>query len=146
MKANDSIKSIFLLSLSFLALISTHCKKNDESVTVKPTVNTNAAQYIGQKWGTITGSVNAAGGTFKVGFQWDTTTAFTNEAGFTALPGGYRFTDGAYGNIRKYGFWWSSSGISSAAASCLSVINSYPNSVIASSIKTNGFSVRCVKN
>jgi uncharacterized protein (TIGR02145 family) len=339
MKTNISLKSGTLLSLAVLALISTHCKKNDESPSVTPTVNTNSALYIGQNWGTLTGSVNAAGGTFRVSFQWDTSTAYrnnsisdpdtatgssyttvnsnltglrpgtvyyyralavtssdttygddetftttnpgkstisfnpgvtygsltdidnniyktivigtqtwmaenlkttrfndgtnipfitsglawadlstagyswynndsvvygalynwhaaaisnlcpagwhvpgdadwtiltnylggesiageklkesgtthwlttqsgaTNEAGFTALPGGYRFAEGSYGNIRKYGFWWSSTESSSAAAYCIDISNAFSNTYMTTSVKNSGFSVRCVKD
>jgi uncharacterized protein (TIGR02145 family) len=32
----------------------------------------------------------------------------TNETGFTALPGGYRVTEGLYGSVGNEGKWWSS--------------------------------------
>ena len=339
MKTNFNFTSGILLSLAVLVLISTQCKKSQEGTLVNPTVNTNSALYIGQKWATMTGSINAAGGTFRAAFQYDITTAYrnnaisdpdtatgssfttlsssltrlkpgtlyyyralaitssdttfgdeetftttnpgksaigfnsdltygttsdidnnvyktivigaqiwmaenlkttrlndgseisfmpiasdwtalssagyswynndsvvygalynwhaaaksnlcpagwhvptdsdwtiltnfaggeslagdmlketgtthwlttnngiTNNTGFTALPGGYRFAEGTYGNIRKYGFWWSSTESSSAAAYCVDILNTYANSVRTSSIKTSGFSVRCVKD
>ena len=80
MKTNFNFTSGILLSLAVLVLISTQCKKSLEGTLVNPTVNTNSALNIGQKWATMTGSINAAGGTFKVAFRYDTTTAYRNTA------------------------------------------------------------------
>jgi len=40
-------------------------------------------------------------------------TGSTNETGFTALPGGYIFSNGEFRDLRSYGSWWSSSEYSS---------------------------------
>jgi uncharacterized protein (TIGR02145 family) len=32
----------------------------------------------------------------------------TNETGFTALPGGCRYLDGTFRDLREYGYWWMS--------------------------------------
>jgi uncharacterized protein (TIGR02145 family) len=79
--------------------------------------------------------------------HWLSTLAeITNEKGFTALPGGYRFAEGTYGNIRKYGFWWSSTESSTAAAFCVDILSGFSNTVRTTSLKNSGFSVRCVKD
>ena len=32
----------------------------------------------------------------------------TNESGFSGLPGGYRDSNGTFGGVGDYGYWWSS--------------------------------------
>lgn len=70
----------------------------------------------------------------------------TNETGFTALPGGYRYKDGAFYNIGLDGYWWSAteSGATSVWTRGMDVIfnNVYRNSLN----KELGFSVRCVRD
>jgi uncharacterized protein (TIGR02145 family) len=79
--------------------------------------------------------------------HWSATTSnISNEAGFTALPGGYRFAEGAYGNIRRYGFWWSSTESSTTQAFCMNIISTDSNFNLTSSTKNSGFSVRCLKD
>jgi uncharacterized protein (TIGR02145 family) len=75
-----------------------------------------------------------------------TSGTITNDAGFTALPGGYRFAEGVFGNIRRYGFWWSSTESSAADAYCRDILSAYGNTYRTSSSKKSGFSVRCVKD
>src|SRR5664280_1993486 len=66
------------------------------------------------EWITLTtylGGGSVAGGKLKETgtTHWTTpNTGATNETGFTALPGGYRSTNGAYNNFEDYGYWWSS--------------------------------------
>ena len=70
----------------------------------------------------------------------------TDEFGFSALPGGYRSTNGAYGNLGSNGFWWSSSELSSASAWARS-LGSYRGGVSRfTNPKGLGFSVRCVRD
>jgi uncharacterized protein (TIGR02145 family) len=76
--------------------------------------------------------------------HWFSGNTGTNLSGFTALPGGYRNNFG-FSNIGDYGYWWST--------------NSYYDNVWyrflyynSESVgrydgqKTNGFSVRCIKD
>lgn len=78
----------------------------------------------------------------------------TDETGFSALPGGYRSYLGTFNLLRASGYWWSST-----EANWYSVSSTEPSRVIFRSVqhdqptlirhiseKTNGFSVRCVKN
>jgi uncharacterized protein (TIGR02145 family) len=70
----------------------------------------------------------------------------TNLSGFTALPGGYRSDGGTFANIRRYGYWWSSTESSSINAFCRYMFYSFNNMNKSDSNKKNGFSVRCVKD
>ena len=65
------------------------------------------------EWSTLTdylGGASVAGGKLK---ETGTThwlspnTGATNETGFTALPGGYRGTSGAFYSVGGNGYWWS---------------------------------------
>ena len=78
----------------------------------------------------------------------------TNEFGFSALPGGYRSYLGTFNLLRASAYWWSSTevnwyGASGQAPSRVifrSVQHDNANLIRHISEKTNGFSVRCVKN
>jgi len=39
---------------------------------------------------------------------WEEDGNGTNESGFSGLPGGYRYPNGTFLNLDRYGFWWSS--------------------------------------
>jgi hypothetical protein len=70
----------------------------------------------------------------------------TNESGFTGLPGGLcGYWDGSFGDLGRNGYWWSSSEVSTSAATVyfLDYNEAYLNSY--GDIKTNGFSVRCLQ-
>ncbi len=69
-----------------------------------------------------------------------------NESGFTALPGGFRNSTGTYSNVRRYGYWWSSTERSATDAWARSLYFGYSNADRISSSLKSGFSVRCVKN
>lgn len=69
-----------------------------------------------------------------------------NESGFTALPGGFRNLNGTYSNVRRYGYWWSSTERSASDSWARSLYFGYNNSDRVSSSIKSGFSVRCVKN
>ena len=73
-------------------------------------------------------------------------TKATNESGFTALPGGYRNNSGTFNNIKRSGYWWSSTESSSADAYCRSINYSYSNVDRISSNKRIGLSVRCIED
>ncbi len=79
---------------------------------------------------------------------WKTPNTATNESGFSALPGGYRFYSGYFGNLGSFGFWWSSTEKSTYSpwyrllrfnyASVTRDYYGYDNGY--------GLSVRCLKN
>jgi uncharacterized protein (TIGR02145 family) len=58
------------------------------------------------------GGSGIAGGKMKSTIGWNApNTGATNESGFSALPGGYRFTDGSFYDIRDHAFFWSATEI-----------------------------------
>jgi uncharacterized protein (TIGR02145 family) len=65
-----------------------------------------------------------------------------NETGFTALPGGNRYTDGQFINIRYWGTWWSSSEDITGFAISLSMAFGFNIAFHNANNKVNGFSVR----
>jgi uncharacterized protein (TIGR02145 family) len=78
--------------------------------------------------------------------HWSSPNVATNETGFTALPGGSRYL-GSFDGIRDFGQWWTSTQYSNLVA--------WDRDMLASngglnrrgiSNKTNGHSVRCVKD
>ncbi len=73
-------------------------------------------------------------------------TGADNRSGFTALPGGFRSTDGAFVDIGRGTLWWSSTEGDSATAWTRN-LNNY-SGYIGSNLfnKIFGFSVRCIKD
>lgn len=70
----------------------------------------------------------------------------TNESGFTALPGGDRYENGNFRNIGKDGSWWSSTEFNSDDFWYRYLIYDYSSIGRDHYSKTNGFSVRCIKD
>lgn len=72
-----------------------------------------------------------------------------NSSGFSALPGGYRDSNGSYEYLSYFGFWWSSTENfdTHALGRSLSYDDTYVYSYGSySGTKVLGFSVRCVKD
>lgn len=106
------------------------------------------------EWSVLTtylGGVQVAGGKLKeTGTEhWDVTnTQVTNESGFTALPGGFRYSDSTFYYIRGMGRWWS------ATEQIFASTDAWNRSISAGGIdvylldvpKKWGLSVRCVKD
>jgi uncharacterized protein (TIGR02145 family) len=105
------------------------------------------------EWSTLRtylGGESVAGGMMKATGTtlWTSpNTAATNSSGFTGLPGGYRFNFGSFSSIGKFGYWWSSSESSAANAwyRDLGYLNGYALRYFGLG-KTNGFSVRCLRD
>ena len=73
----------------------------------------------------------------------------TNESGFSALAGGCRLFDGTWsvpGGISYMGFWWTNSDHPSGEAWYRYLDYKNANVFRSHTLKTYGFSVRCVKN
>jgi len=104
------------------------------------------------EWTTLTtylGGESIAGGKMKETgtTHWLTpNTGATNESGFTALPGGYRYYNGDFYSLGNYANFLSSTENSSTYAWGRDL--SYSNASVDryDSNKTNGFSVRCLKD
>jgi uncharacterized protein (TIGR02145 family) len=69
----------------------------------------------------------------------------TNESGFTALPGGYRYYSGTL-FLTDYAIFWSSSQSSLTDAWFRQLYFNYRNVYKHTVTKTNGFSIRCIKD
>jgi uncharacterized protein (TIGR02145 family) len=94
------------------------------------------------------GSVEAGGKMKEIGTtHWSSpNTGATNESGFTALPGGYCNYFGSFNSIRRHGYWWSSTEVTSENAYCRDIFYGYSNTDRSVSNQKGGFSVRCIKN
>jgi len=69
----------------------------------------------------------------------------TNSSGFSGLPGGFRYSDGAFGSIGGFGFWWSSTEGDTFLAWYRSLFYN-DGIVLRSSLNKVGFSVRCLRD
>jgi len=69
-----------------------------------------------------------------------------NASGFTALPGGYRGSNGAFCGIGTNGYWWSATDGNVTYAWFRFMIYSYSNVSRFSFYKEVGLSVRCVRD
>ena len=108
----------------------------------------------GGNWdGTTTG--NKIGKSLAAATNWKSYTTegaigfdilINNSSGFTALPGGYRGSDGTFYGIGYYGDWWSST--EDGATYAWSRVLDYSGSSLyrGSNSKSYGFSVRCLRD
>jgi len=102
------------------------------------------------EWSSLTnylGGEEVAGGKLKSTSGWESPNfGATNSSGFTGLPGGYRNTDGSFGDLSSIGYWWSSTEYSTADAWTRGMyyLSAYVYRNIGS--KSGGFSVRCLKD
>lgn len=69
-----------------------------------------------------------------------------NSSGFSALPGGYRVSNGIFSSIGASGFWWSSTEYSTTYAWYWGMYYDTKGVYRNSYRKGYGFSVRCVRN
>ena len=95
------------------------------------------------------GGTSVAGGKLKETgtTHWNTpNTGATNETGFTALPGGFRGSNGSFDDIGSDGLWWSATEGGATNAWYRNV--NYSGSIVYSYDynKEVGFSVRCVRD
>lgn len=73
-------------------------------------------------------------------------TGATNETGFTALPGGHRYTFGAFSVIGLFGTWWSATELNASNA-WHRYMGYYSGDVFRNyDYKEVGFSVRCLRD
>ena len=101
------------------------------------------------EWTTLTnylGGVTVAGGKMKAINFWNSpNTSAINSSGFTGLPGG-SYWGNFPSNAGYQGIWWSSSQSSSTYAWCRYLFYNTSSATRDYNPKTEGFSVRCVKN
>lgn len=100
------------------------------------------------------GNSNIAGGKMKKvgtlqagnGFWSTPNTSATNEANFSALPGGYRITNGTFSFLNQYAYWWTSTEVSTIESIFFRV--DYDNAALNNNFsqENSGFSIRCLKD
>jgi len=69
-----------------------------------------------------------------------------NSSGFTALPGGYRFSDGIFSRIGSNGYWWSATENDTLNAWARQLGTDHMDCDLNSFLKVDGLSVRCLKD
>jgi len=87
-----------------------------------------------------------AGAKLKATNGWSGGGNGTDNFGFSALPGGFRNTSGAFNFVGDIGYWWSSSEYNSNFAYHRYMNYNNEFAIWNSSYKTSLFSVRCVKD
>jgi uncharacterized protein (TIGR02145 family) len=93
------------------------------------------------------GGNTLAGGAMKEINYWSSpNTGATNSSGFTGLAGGSITSDGFQGGVGGLGCWWSSSASSATEARSLVLKSNSGNVFNYNSPKTQGFSIRCIKD
>ncbi len=70
----------------------------------------------------------------------------TNTSGFLALPGGWRYDDGAYNSGGAHGCWWSASPSGTYYAWRRYLYSSFDGVLRSRDGQRNGFSVRCLRD
>ena len=70
----------------------------------------------------------------------------TNESGFSALPGGFLLTGEGYIGVGSISIWWSATEVDITYGSYWEIVNSYNRIEKYGYNKTDGHSVRCVKD
>ena len=104
------------------------------------------------EWSTLTaylGGESVAGGKLKETgtIHWTTpNTGADNSSGFTSLPAGYRNGSGSFDVVSQYGYWWSSTEMTTGNA--WDRFMSYNNGDVfrSGNSKSYGFSVRCLRD
>ncbi|MGB4013081.1 MAG: FISUMP domain-containing protein [Bacteroidales bacterium] len=104
------------------------------------------------EWTTFTddlGGASVAGGKLKEAgtAHWNSPNiGATNESGFTALPGGYRGSDGRFYGVGVSGYWWSSTESSTTNAWGRRLYCDDSGVGRAGLNREDGFSVRCLRD
>ena len=102
------------------------------------------------EWSTLTtylGGPGVAGDKLKESgnVNWLSPSAGTNSTGFTALPGGYRLSDGTFSSLGTNGYWWTSTVYGSYAWFGALYYN-FSTASKSNDAKQLGYSVRCLKD
>ena len=93
------------------------------------------------------GEANNIGGQLKSTNLWQAPNAgATNSSGFSAVPGGYRSSAGAFLELNANGFYWTSSEYDPTSGWFRKLLAAYQNDNRYGTSKKSGFSVRCLKD
>ncbi|MDP3149936.1 MAG: FISUMP domain-containing protein [Ignavibacteria bacterium] len=101
-----------------------------------------------EEYDTLVSTANGNGNALKaVGQGEGKPGAGTNTSGFSALFAGNRwYSDGQFYNVTFYNYFWSSTSNDATTAYGLTLSCDNNGTTIYSDLKTNGFSVRCIKD
>ena len=97
-----------------------------------------------EKLDNAVGGENVAGKKLKAKSGWNKNGNGTDEFGFSALPGGYGYSDGSFYNVGNNGDWWSTTEYNASYAYLRGMIFDYSDSIYYDN-KSNLRSVRCVQ-
>jgi uncharacterized protein (TIGR02145 family) len=92
------------------------------------------------------GGAEIAGSTMKSILGWHGSVKGNNASGFSALPGGCRNYNGAFGYVGYYGYWWSSTEDNTFHAFYRHLSYDNGNAYRVFNDEHDGFSVRCLKD
>ena len=77
---------------------------------------------------------------------WNSSGNGTDDFGFSGLPGGYRNSNGSYYVVGYYGFWWSSTELSSSNAYYRNFYYDFDYFFRSDDDKADAYSVRCIQD
>lgn len=122
-----------------------HIPTDTEWTDMEVFLEANVANYNPVGWrGSVVGNKLKKAGTGSP-YNWSYGNNGTNESGFTALPGGLRSYSGGLGSVGTNGLFWTSTQ-SGSNAYHRQMYTTYGSVYRAATYKTNGLSVRCVKD
>lgn len=122
-----------------------HIPSDTEWTDMEVSLDATVSNYNPNGWrGQTVGNQLKKAGT-GAPYNWSYNNSGTNSSGFTALPGGYRSSSGGVGSIGTNGLFWTSTQ-SGSNAYHRQLYTTYGSSYRYATYKTNGFSVRCVKD
>jgi uncharacterized protein (TIGR02145 family) len=89
---------------------------------------------------------NVAGKKLKAAYGWEKDGYGMDEYGFSALPGGYRGTDGNFSSAWDFGYWWTATENGSGNAYYRGMYYGSDRAGEHYYDKGHGFSVRCIRD
>ena len=92
------------------------------------------------------GGEDVAGKKLKAKSGWNSNGNGTDEFGFSALPGGYGYSDGSFGHVGYYGYWWSATERNASNAYDRYMHGSNVNVRSSNNYKSTLYSVRCLQD
>jgi uncharacterized protein (TIGR02145 family) len=101
------------------------------------------------EWTTLVNAVGGeatAGARLKAKSGWDNNGNGMDDYKFSALPGGYRYTDGTFYYVGSYGYWWSATQSDSSNAYYRNMGATSSTVGRGSNAKAYSYSVRCVQD
>jgi len=108
---------------------------NYDGTTTGNKIAKSMANYSGWNTSTVTGAI----GNTDYPEYW-------NKSGFSALPGGYRYSNVPFGHVGIIGYWWSSTQDTADYAWFRSLVYILSDVTRYNNDKEFGFSVRCLRD